>query len=276
MPGPADSSRPGRRTQLNRALSKLGICSRTEGERRIAAGEVKVNGKVVKDPDHWVELGRDLIETPETGLPSKPGPRAGPQARPVALPGGQPALDSGSAQADHRYFRMHKPAGYVTTRSDELGRETVYDLLPPEARTAWIFPVGRLDRDSEGLLLLTDDGAWSDRLTDPAFHVAKRYRVKLDGRPREDELDIFRAGVILKDRKSLPAEVEPEGGSWYLVTLREGRNRQIRRMFHGLGYKVKRLIRISIGPLELGDLAPGEVKPLEKKWVEALASAGSG
>lgn len=265
MPGPADSSgRPGRRTQLNRALSKLGICSRTEGERRIAAGEVKVNGKVVTDPEHWVELGQDLIEAAAPGIPAE------------AEPGAHAPAVSGAGHSGHRYFRMHKPAGYVTTRSDELGRETVYDLLPPEARSAWIFPVGRLDRDSEGLLLLTDDGAWSDRLTDPAFHVAKRYRVKLDGRPREEELDVFRAGVILKDRKSLPAEVEPEGGSWYLVTLREGRNRQIRRMFHGLGYKVKRLIRISIGPLELGDLAPGEVKPLEKEWVDALASAGVG
>lgn len=237
---------PGKRTQLDRALSKLGLCSRGEAARRIAAGEVRVNGREATDPDLWVELGRDRIEV--GGAKAEAGARR------------------------HCYYAMHKPPGYVTTRSDELGRKTVYDLLPPEAAGGWVFPVGRLDRESEGLLLLTDDGAWSDRLTDPAFHVEKRYRVKLDGRPRTEDLAAFRAGLVIEGRRTLTAEVAPEGGSWYLVTLREGRNRQIRRMFHALGLKVKRLVRVSIGPLELGDLAPGEVRSLEAREAEALAS----
>lgn len=252
--GPAGSGppAPGKRTQLNRALSKLGLCSRGEAGRWIAAGRVKVNGETATDPDRWVELGRDRVEADAAGMPAGPAP-GGPR----------------------RYFRMHKPAGYVTTRSDELGRKTVYDLLDnlPQAAGSWLFPVGRLDKDSEGLLLLTDDGEWSNRIMDPDFHVEKRYRVKLDGRPRDEELAAFRAGIELEGRKTLPAEVDPEGGSWYRVTLREGRNRQIRRMFHALGYKVKRLVRVSIGPLELGDLAPGEVRVLEAEWVAALSAA---
>lgn len=246
---PLRAEQGGKRTQLNRALSKLGLCSRGEAARRIAAGEVKVNGKVVRDPEAWVELGRDRIDA--AGREGAEAPKA--------------------AQAPGLYFRMHKPAGYVTTRSDELGRKTVYDLLPAEAAASWVFPVGRLDKESEGLLLLTNDGPWSDRLLDPASHVDKVYRVKLDGKPLAEELERFRSGLVLDGRKTLPAGVEAEGASWYRVTLGEGRNRQIRRMFHALGYKVKRLVRISIGPLELGDLASGEVRPLERKWVEALA-----
>lgn len=244
---PAKPESPGKRTQLARALSKLGLCSRGEAARRIAAGEVRVNGRPARDPEAWVELGKDRIEV-----------------------GGAPA-----AAAARRYYRMHKPPGYVTTRSDELGRKTVYDLLPAEASGGWVFPVGRLDKESEGLLLLTDDGAWSDRLTDPAFHVEKRYRVKLDGRPREEDLAAFRAGIVIEGRRTLPAEVAPEGGAWYVVTLSEGRNRQIRRMFHALGLKVKRLVRVSIGPLELGAMEPGEVRALDPSEVAALARAAA-
>lgn len=251
MPRPAESPASrgegaGKRTQLLRALSKLGLCSRGEAARRIAAGEVRVNGAIARDPEAWVELGRDRIEAPGLGA-EKP-----------------------AAAGAHRYWLMHKPAGCVTTRSDELGRETVYGFLPPEAREGWLFPVGRLDKESEGLLLLTDDGAWSDRLTDPEYHVEKRYRVKLDGRPLEGELESFRQGIVIDGKRTLPAGVEAEGSSWYLVRLREGRNRQIRKMFHALGYKVKRLVRVAIGPLELGDLGPGKARPLEAAEVEAL------
>ncbi len=251
-----------RRTQLDRALSKLGYCSRGQAAARIGAGEVRVNGRVVDDPSAWVDLEQDRIEV--AGI--KAGAEAGAGA-------GVGTVTGGGTGGPKRYFRMHKPAGFVTTRSDELGRKTVYDLLPPDA-PGWLFPVGRLDRDSEGLLLFSDDGEWSDRLLDPARHVDKRYRVKLDGRPRAEELEMFRSGIAIEGRKTAPAEVEPEGGSWYLVTLREGRNRQIRRMFHALGYKVKRLVRVAIGPLELGDLPVGAVEPLEPAWVEALAKAG--
>ncbi len=232
-----------RRTQLNRALSKLGLCSRGVAAEWIAAGRVRVNGKPAESAGQWVELGVDRIEA------------AGAEARaPV-------------------YLALHKPPGYVTTRSDELGRKTVYDLLPVEYSGGWVFPVGRLDKDSEGLLLLTNDGEWSDALTDPERHVAKVYRVKLDGKPRPDELARFRSGIELDGSITLPAGAEAEGAGWYRVELTEGRNRQIRRMFHALGYKVKRLQRVSIGTLELGDLGPGETRVLPKGTARALRKA---
>lgn len=257
-----------KRTHLNRALSKLGLCSRTVADGWIAAGRVRVNGEKATAPDQWVEIGTDKIEI--EGM-ADPGTGAG-----------------------HVYLRMHKPAGYVTTRSDELGRKTIYDLLPAdspyksgpligaeaqagsEGRPGWIFPVGRLDLESEGLLLLTDDGEWANLLTDPGFHVEKEYRVKLDGKPLETELAIFRSGILLEGKPTLPARVDAEGAGWYRVAITEGRNRQIRKMFHALGYKVKRLVRISIGPLSLGDMREGEVRALEAEWVEALRRAAKG
>lgn len=240
------------RTQLNRALSKLGLCSRGTAAEWIAAGRVRVNGERASSPEQWVELGTDRIEVDPA-----------------------PGADAPAAPAKPIYLALHKPRGYVTTRSDELGRKTVYDLLPPEWAGGWIFPVGRLDMDSEGLLLLTNDGAWSDALTDPARHVDKVYRVKLDGRPLPADLDRFRNGIELDGSPTLPAGVEPEAAGWYRVTLREGRNRQIRRMFHALGYKVKRLVRVSIGSLELGDLAEGRVRELPPSEARGLGAAAS-
>ena len=238
------------RTQLNRALSKLGFCSRTVADGWILAGRVKVNGTPAVTPKQWVELGKDELEV--EGIPSVSEP----------------------ARRSHVYLRLHKPAGVVTTRSDELGRKTVYDLLPGHLSSDWIFPVGRLDKDSEGLLLMTDDGEWADRLTDPDFHVEKTYRIKLDRKPKEEDLRVFRAGLYLGGRKTLPAEVLAENGPWCRVILGEGRNRQIRKMFHELGDKVKRLIRISIGPLPLADLKPGETRVLETGEVHALSRHG--
>jgi 23S rRNA pseudouridine2605 synthase len=243
------------RTQLNRALSKLGLCSRGTAAEWIAAGRVSVNGRPASSPEQWVELGVDRVEVDKDKDKGTGQGQASAKAKAPAKP---------------LYLALHKPPGYVTTRSDELGRKTVYDLLPPEWSGDWLFPVGRLDKDSEGLLLLTNDGVWSDLLTDPVRHVAKIYRVKLDGRPLPADLERFRAGIELDGTDTAPAGVEPEAAGWYRVTLTEGRNRQIRRMFHALGYKVKRLVRVSIGPLELGDLAAGAVRELEARWVEAL------
>lgn len=237
------------RVHLVRAISKLGLGSRSQAARWIGDGKVKVNGAPAESPEQWVELGRDAIEVD--------GLDRGGAGLSVAVPA-------------RVYLALHKPAGYVTTRSDELGRKTVYDLLPEELRAGWVFPVGRLDRESEGLLLMTDDGEWSNRLTDPESHVDKVYRVKLDGRPNPAELEAFRAGMTVSGRKTRPAEIAEEGADWYRVTLREGRNRQIRRMFHALGYKVKRLIRVSIGSLALGDMEPGEVRVLGPETAEAL------
>lgn len=240
------------RTQLNRALSKLGLCSRGAAAALIASGRVRVNGAAALSPEQWVELGADRIEiAPEPGGDSRLGNIQVTQGAPVHL-------------------AMHKPRGYVTTRSDELGRKTVYDLLPPRWTEGWVFPVGRLDRESEGLLLLTNDGAWADGLIDPARHVPKVYRVKLDRRPGPEALERFRSGIEIDGEMTAPAGAEPEAGGWIRVTLTEGRNRQIRRMFHALGRKVKRLIRVSIGSLELGGLPPGETRELSPGEVEAL------
>jgi pseudouridine synthase len=237
----------------------------------IAAGRVRVNGKPAESPGQWVELGVDRIEVSQpAGLADAPGAAPIPAAAMGATPSAALAAATPAAPV---YLAMHKPRGYVTTRSDELGRKTIYDLLPPAWAGGWLFPVGRLDRDSEGLLLLTNDGGWSDRLTDPARHVPKVYRVKLDGRPGPADLERFRNGMELDGSATAPAGVEPEGGGWYRVTLSEGRNRQIRRMFHALGYKVKRLARVSIGPLALGDLPAGAVRELSGPEAEALAAA---
>lgn len=264
-----------RRTQLNRALSKLGLCSRGMAEAWIADGRVRVNGKPAESPEQWVELGVDRIEvSPAPGAAGNTAAGRPPTGRGRSAGRGREAASVpsvASAPIVPVYLALHKPPGYVTTRSDELGRKTIYDLLPPEWAGGWIFAVGRLDRDSEGLLLLTNDGSWSDRLTDPARHVPKVYRVKLDGKPGPADLERFRNGIELDGSHTAPAGVEPETGGWYRVTLTEGRNRQIRRMFHVLGYKVKRLVRISIGPLGLGDLAPGAVRRLGPKEAKGLA-----
>lgn len=248
-----------KRAHLKRALSKLGWCSRGTAEEWIARGLVKVNGAAAVSGEQWVEIGVDRIEA--EGRVSAPGPA-----------GADP--ERGADQADHVYIAMHKPPGYVTTRSDELGRKTVYDLLPEEWRTRWLFPVGRLDKESEGLLLLTDDGAWADRLTDPESHVAKEYRVKLDGRPLPHELERFRTGLTLEGRKTRPAGLR-EDGTWYRVTLTEGRNRQIRKMFHALGYKVKRLVRVAIGDLTMDDLEAGKCRPLTARELASLKARES-
>ncbi|MDB5049809.1 MAG: RNA-binding domain protein [Fibrobacteres bacterium] len=250
-----------KRTHLNRALSKLGLCSRGTAERWIAEGRVWVNGTAADSPEQWVDLAADRIEVKEEDAP---GPETGsPPAS--AHPAREPL-----------YLAMHKPAGYVTTRSDELGRKTVYELLPPDLSGGWLFPVGRLDKDSEGLLLMTNDGEWANLLTDPEFHVEKTYRVKLDGKPLPEELERFRAGIMLDDTATLPARVDADGGGWYRVGLTEGRNRQIRRMFHALGYKVKRLVRVAIGPLELGGLEAGKIRRLSTMESAALRRAAAG
>lgn len=251
---------PSKRTHLNRALSKLGLCSRGVAERWIAEGRVTVNGVAAASPEQWVELGSDRIEVAGEVTPAVPAPRG---ASPSTGPSPEPARE-------RAYLVLNKPAGYVTTRSDELGRKTVYDLLPEAFAAGWVFPVGRLDRDSEGLLLLTNDGEWANLLTDPGFHVEKTYRVKLDRKPLEAELERFRIGIMLDGRRTLPARATAEGGVWVRVGITEGRNRQIRRMFRALGYTVKRLVRIAVGSLELGDLAEGAVTALGPEWIGRL------
>jgi 23S rRNA pseudouridine2605 synthase len=230
-------NQPPKRVQLHRALSKLGWCSRTQAWDWIKAGLVRVDGRVVTDPLTWVDLGRQHIT------------RGGEAAVPVA-----PLT-----------LALHKPRGIVTTRRDEHGRRTVYDLLSTDL--PWLFPVGRLDADSEGLLILTNDSALAVRLTDPEHHVPKVYHVTIRGIPSAATLAKLRGGVDLTDGPTRPAQVRIiETGSNHTVlvlVLTEGRNRQIRRMGAAVGHKIRRLVRVAIGGYSLGDLAPGAYRPLD-------------
>jgi 23S rRNA pseudouridine2605 synthase len=233
-----ERGQPGQRVQLHRALSKLGWGSRKQAWAWIRAGEVHVDGRVVTDPLAWIDLGRQRLR------------RAGHEA------GAAPVLA----------LALNKPRGVVTSRRDEHGRRTVYDLLPPDL--PWVFPAGRLDADSEGLLILTNDSALAVRLTEPEHHVPKTYHVTVAGRPSEEVLRRLREGVELADSKTRPAKVRllraGEKTSELEIVLTEGRNRQVRRMTAAVGHKTRRLVRVAIGGYGLADLAVGAHRRLEK------------
>jgi pseudouridine synthase len=179
--------------------------------------------------------------------------------------------------AERVVLALHKPAGYITSRLDPGGRPTVYALIAEVDR--WVFPVGRLDRDSSGLLLLTNDHRLGQRLTDPEHHVPKTYHVRVDGVPDQAALRALREGVPLGDGTlSRPAGVTPlgaarGGGAWLEVVLTEGKNRQIRRMCAAVGHEVRELIRVAIGGLGLGELPPGAWRRLSAAEARRLASS---
>lgn len=238
-----------RKVSLARALSKLGAVSRSQARGLIEAGRVSVNGRVLRNPDVRVDPDREVIRVDDEKI--RP-------AEPV-------------------YLMMHKPRGVVTTRSDERGRQTVYDLLGGER--GWIFPVGRLDLETSGLLLFTNDTQWGNRIGAPESKIPKMYHVKLDQPVSEEDLRRLSAGVDLKEPEGIvrtrPADARrlPSAGGnpWISLTLREGRNRQVRRMCEALGYRVKELIRVRIGDLLLEDLHPGETRPLTGEEVRGLS-----
>ncbi len=215
-------------------------------------GRVAVNGQVTRDPDLRVDPARDRF-----------------------LVDGQPI-----AAAGRLYLMLNKPRGFVTTAADEQGRDTVYACLPAEL--PWVGPVGRLDRASEGLLLLTNDSRWGDRIASPASHLDKTYHVQIDRVADEALLSAMEAGLAAGDdllrvkRASLLRA--GEHNSWVEVVLDEGRNRQIRRIMAGLGLEVLRLIRVAIGPLPLGQLGKGEhreLTPDEKRALDAAVAASA-
>jgi 23S rRNA pseudouridine2605 synthase len=238
----------GKHVGLARALSKLGFCSRSRALELIRGGKVRVNGNAVRNPEAPVRLGKDCVEV---------------QGNPLQA-------------AEKIYLVVNKPRGLVTTADDEKGRETVYSLLPDNL--PWVAPVGRLDRESEGLLLFTNDSDWAARITDPGSHVDKTYHVQIgavaDARLLETlERGVQTTGGALKAKRASLLRVG-EKYSWLEILLDEGKNRQIRRMLEALGVDVLRLVRVAIGPLELSDLAKGacrELRPDEKaaldRWI---------
>ncbi len=232
--------------RLQRVLAAHGIASRRKAEQLIVAGRVTVDGVVVRELGTKVDPERQEIRV--DGKLLRPEPR--------------------------RYILLHKPVGYITTTSDEHGRKTVLDLVQVPER---VVPVGRLDRDSSGLLLLTNDGDLIYRITHPRYELEKEYEVLVDGFPPPEVEEALRRGVPVDGRpvqiRRLEAlRTEPEG-TVYRVVIHEGRNRIIRRVFERVGYPVLRLHRVRVGPVSLGDLPPGRWRDLTPEELGALRRA---
>jgi 23S rRNA pseudouridine2605 synthase len=230
--------------RLQKVLAHAGVAARRRAEEMIVAGRVAVNGEVVTELGTKVNPKRDVIQV---------------DGRPLGKPE-KPA-----------YFLVNKPRGVLSSASDARGRTTVVDLVPHHGR---LYPVGRLDLDSEGLILLTNDGALALRLAHPRYEHEKEYRVLVEGVPDRDALDRLRRGVAMEGGLTKPARVDlertAEGGTWLRIILREGRKRQIRRMLEIVGYNALRLIRVRIGPLPLGDLKPGGFRHLTPQELRAI------
>lgn len=250
-PGRPPSGERGDRVGVARALSKLGAGSRRDGEQWVADGRVRVNGRVVRDAGLRIDPRHDQL--------TLDGERVRPATR--------------------RYYALHKPRGVVVSRVAERGAASVYTLLPP-ALAEFVAPVGRLDRASEGLLLFTNDTRWADALLAPASHVPKTYHVQIDVRPDDALLTRLVSGVDTGAGERLRAvEVRvlraADRSGWLELVLHEGRNRHIRRMLAATGVEVRRLIRVAIGPLGLGTLARGAIRPLTTPERDALARAAA-
>ena len=244
-PPKPDSSR---KIGLARALSKLGYCSRQQAFQLIRQGKVRLNGTTPKNPETPVRLGTDRIEMQGHAL--KP--------------------------AEKIYLMLNKPRGIITSAADEKGRDTVYTLLPPDL--TWLAPVGRLDKASEGLLLFTNDSEWNARVTNPETHLDKTYHVQIATVADSHLIESLERGVETERNKTVRCKYARllrtgERNSWLELTLDEGKNRQIRRMFDALGIEVLRLIRVSIGPLQLGDLPKGSHRLVAPAELTALNRA---
>jgi 23S rRNA pseudouridine2605 synthase len=241
--------------RLNRFLARSGAASRRGADELIASGSVRVNGDRPPPSGMLIDPDRDVVTV--DGRVVKP-------------------------LAKHRYLMLNKPLGVITTAKDEESRPTVLDAVGEEGQAGRrLFPVGRLDADTTGLLVLTDDGDLAFRLTHPRYKVAKEYLAIVTGSPNETDLESLRKGVDLDDGRTAPAEVEvvrfdaaPGAPSTELrVVIREGRHRQVRRMLHAVGHKVQSLRRTGFGPLKLGRLKVGDWRLLGEPEVEALRRA---
>lgn len=232
---------------LDRVLSKFGVGSRTEARSWIGAGRVTVNGKKVQTPDVWIDPERDQV-----------------------------ALDGRPLTArQKRYLLLYKPKGYLTTHKDPEGRPTVYDLLA--GVKDFVFPVGRLDQDTTGLLILTNDSAFGDHITSPESKVPKTYLVKASALLNDAQLEQLRQGIALSDGPARPAIVKRvrDGAKYtfFEITITEGRNRQVRRMVEALGAKALKLVRTAIGGIEIGGLEIGKFRELTAEEVVWLGGS---
>lgn len=232
-----------------RILSKRGLCSRSEAERRVREGRVSVDGKLVLDPEFALALDAAGIEMDGVSVP----------------------------MARHRYLMLNKPRGLVTTVHDEKGRDTVYRCFE-NTNLGWIAPVGRLDKASEGLLLFTSDPAWSTHVASPETGPSKTYHVQVDTLPDDALISSLQAGVEDAGQwlQVASARILRQGqrNGWLEIVLDEGRNRQIRRLLSAFGIDVLRLVRVGIGPLALGELAKGQWRELSDDEVSALGPRG--
>jgi 23S rRNA pseudouridine2605 synthase len=232
--------------RLQKILSQAGVASRRASEQLMREGRVSVNGTTV------TELGT----------------KADPSADDIRVDGRRVKI----AQ-QHRYILLNKPRGYVTTRSDPQRRPTVIDLL--RGVREYVYPVGRLDFDSEGLLLLTNDGDLAARLTHPRHGIARVYEVRVAGEPDDHDLKRLARGIALEGRRTLPAEVQSSGPGRFTIAIHEGRNRQIRRMCDAIGHPVDHLKRVAIGPLRDARLKPGHWRDLSDEELRRLRKAAS-
>lgn len=240
MTDPAEGER------LQKVLARAGFGSRRSCEDLISSGRVEVNGEVAV-LGRRVEVATDRVQVDGIPVPVLPG---------------------------LVYYLLNKPTGVVTTASDPEGRPTVVELVPGEPR---VFPVGRLDADTEGLLLMTNDGQLAQLLSHPSHGVAKEYMAEVTGRPSPGDIRRLREGVLLEDGVTRPAKVSMLAPSLLRITIREGRNRQVRRMCEAVGHPVVRLVRTRIGPVNGRDVAPGRFRELSMEEVMALSrSAGDG
>jgi 23S rRNA pseudouridine2605 synthase len=232
-------------------LSKLGFCSRSQGAALAAAGRVRVNGVVRRDPEWRVDPAHDQLEV--DGVPVQPATKV--------------------------YVVLNKPRGLVATSDDEQGRPTVFACFA-EAQSPFLSPVGRLDKASEGLLLFTNDTAWAARITDPATHLDKIYHVQVNCVADETLARRMQQGVQadgdLLSAKHVTLLRHGSRTSWLEVRLDEGKNRQIRRLLAALGVDVLRLVRVAIGPLPLGDLPKGRFRHLTPSEISSLRNAARG
>jgi pseudouridine synthase len=236
--------------RLQKILARAGLASRREAERWIVEGRVTVNGSVVRKLGTQADPLKDSIKVDGKRIKSVSAPL---------------------------YYALHKPPGMITTLNDPQHRPDITPLLTRLGEKRRVFPVGRLDYNSTGLLILTNDGELAMRLTHPRFGVTKVYRVKLSACPEEEELGRLRKGIRLEDGMTAPARVriidKLKKNAWIEIEVQEGRKREVRRMFEALGYFVEKLVRIRVGTVALGNLPVGELRPLTQEEVKSLKHA---